>query len=52
MDELAKLTPTAWGLIAAAAALGFGFMGVALVPPYRARKALRAAVTAPAPPST
>ena len=33
MDELSKLPPTAWVLIAAAAALGFGaVLGVALVP--------------------
>ena len=47
MDELQKLTPTAWVLIAAAAALGFGVaLGWRWYRHYRARKALRAAVTA------
>ena len=43
MDELQKLTPTAWVLIAAAAALGFGVaLGWRWYRHYRARKALRA----------
>ena len=47
MDELNKLTPTAWGLIAAAAALGFALSWAwRWYRQYRARKALRAAVTA------
>lgn len=46
MDELAKLSPFAWALIAAAAALGFGLAwGWRWYRQYRARKALRAAVT-------
>lgn len=46
MDELHKLTPTAWGLIACAAALGFGVSWAwRWYRQYRARKALRAAVT-------
>ena len=46
MDELSKLTPTAWGLIAAAAALGFALSWAwRWYRQYRARKALRAAVT-------
>ena len=47
MDELKKLTPTAWALIACAAALGFGLSWAwRWYRHYRARKALRAAVTA------
>ena len=47
MDELSKLTPTAWGLIGLAAALGFGLSWAwRWYRQYRARKALRAAVTA------
>jgi hypothetical protein len=47
MDELAKLTPTAWGLIGAAAAVGFALSWAwRWYRQYRARKALRAAVTA------
>jgi hypothetical protein len=46
-DELSKLTPTAWGLIVAAAAIGFGLSWAwRWYRQYRARKALRAAVTA------
>lgn len=46
MDELNKLTPTAWALIAVAAALGFGLSWAwRWYRQYRARKALRAAVT-------
>jgi hypothetical protein len=46
MDELAKLTPTAWAMIAAAAALGFGLSWAwRWYRHYRARKALRVAVT-------
>jgi hypothetical protein len=45
VDEISKLTPTAWGLIALAAVLGFAlswaWRGYRR---YRARKALRAAV--------
>ena len=47
MDELSKLTPTAWALIACAAALGFGLSWAwRWYRHYRARKALRGAVTA------
>ena len=47
MSEIAKLTPTAWVLIAAAAVLGFVLAwGWRWYSRYRARKALRAAVTA------
>jgi Nuclease-related domain len=46
VDELNKLTPTAWALIAAAAALGFALSWAwRWYRQYRARKALRAAVT-------
>jgi hypothetical protein len=46
VDELSKLPPTAWILIAGAAALGFGFSWAwRWYRHYRARKALRAAVT-------
>jgi hypothetical protein len=46
MDELSKLTPTAWAMIAAAAALGFGLSWAwRWYRHYRARKTLRAAVT-------
>ncbi|HEY1491125.1 MAG TPA: nuclease-related domain-containing protein [Steroidobacteraceae bacterium] len=46
MDELSKLTPTAWGMIAAAAAVGFGLSWAwRWYRHYRARKVLRAAVT-------
>jgi len=46
VDELSKLTPTAWGLIAAAAALGFALsLAWRWYRHYRARKALRVAVT-------
>ena len=46
MDELAKLTPTAWGMIAAAATLGFLLSWAwRWYRQYRARKALRVAVT-------
>jgi hypothetical protein len=46
VDELSKLTPTAWGLIVAAAALGFVLSWAwRWYRHYRARKALRAAVT-------
>ncbi len=45
MDELSKLTPTAWVLIAVAAAAGFGLSWAwRWYRHYRARKALRAAV--------
>ena len=47
MDELSKLTPTAWAMIAGAAAVGFGLSWAwRWYRQYRARKALRAAVTA------
>jgi hypothetical protein len=47
VDELAKLTPTAWGLIAAAVVVGFALSWAwRWYRQYRARKALRAAVTA------
>ena len=47
MDELSKLTPTAWLLIVCAAALGFVLaLAWRWYRQYRARKALRAAVTA------
>ena len=47
MDELAKLSPTAWLLIGCAAALGFGVSwGWRWYRRYRSRKALRTAVTA------
>ena len=46
MDELTKLTPTAWALIGIAAALGFALSwAIRWYRHYRARKALRAAVT-------
>ena len=46
MDELSKLTPTAWGLIGAAAAIGFALSWAwRWYRQYRARKALRATVT-------
>jgi hypothetical protein len=46
VDELNKLTPTAWGLIVAAAAVGFGLSWAwRWYRQFRARKALRAAVT-------
>ncbi|HEY7962943.1 MAG: nuclease-related domain-containing protein [Steroidobacterales bacterium] len=46
MDELAKLPPTAWALIAGAAVVGFGLSWAwRWYRHYRARKALRAAVT-------
>ncbi len=46
MDELSKLTPTAWALIAAAAAVGFGLSWAwRWYRQFRARKLLRAAVT-------
>ncbi len=46
MDELAKLSPTAWLLIGCAAVVGFGVSwGWRWYRRYRARKALRAAVT-------
>ena len=45
MDELSKLTPTAWVLIVCAAALGFALaLAWRWYRGYRARKALRAAV--------
>jgi hypothetical protein len=47
VDELRNLPPAAWGLIAAAAALGFAAAWAwRWYQQYRARKALRAAVTA------
>jgi hypothetical protein len=47
VDELSKLTPTAWALIVAAVAVGFGLsLAWRWYRHYRARKALRAAVTA------
>jgi hypothetical protein len=47
LDELAKLSPTAWMLIAGAAVLGFGVsFGWRWYRRYRARKALRTAITA------
>jgi hypothetical protein len=47
VDELSKLTPTAWLLIACAAVLGFALaLGWRWYRGYRARKMLRAAVTA------
>ncbi|HET7756824.1 MAG TPA: nuclease-related domain-containing protein [Steroidobacteraceae bacterium] len=47
MDELAKLTPAAWLLIVPALALGFALWWTwRWYSRYRARKALRAAVTA------
>ena len=47
MDELSKLTPMAWLLIGCAAVLGFALaLGWRWYRGYRARKALRAAVTA------
>jgi Nuclease-related domain len=47
LDELAKLSPTAWFLIAGAAVLGFGVSwGWRWYRRYRARRALRTAVTA------
>ncbi len=47
MDELSKLTPTAWALIGAAVAVGFVLsLAWRWYRQYRARKALRAAVTA------
>jgi Nuclease-related domain len=47
VDELNKLTPTAWGLIAAAATVGFALSWAwRWYRQYRARKALRTAVTA------
>ena len=47
MDELSKLPPTAWLLIAAAAALGFAAAWAwRWYRQYRARRLLRAAVTA------
>ncbi len=46
MDELRKLSPTAWALIGCAAALGFALSWAwRWYRAYRARKALRAAVT-------
>ena len=46
VEELSKLTPTAWALIGCAAALGFGLSWAwRWYRQYRARKALRAAVT-------
>ena len=46
MDELSKLTPTAWALIGIAAAAGFALSwAIRWYRHYRARKALRAAVT-------
>jgi len=46
LDELAKLSPTAWLLIGCAAALGFGVSwGWRWYRRYRSRKALRTAVT-------
>ena len=46
MDELAKVSPTAWMLIACAAVLGFGVSwGWRWYRRYRARKALLTAVT-------
>jgi hypothetical protein len=45
LDELGKLTPTAWALIVLAAAAGFGlFWSWRWYRRYRARKSLRAAV--------
>jgi hypothetical protein len=45
-DELSQLPPSAWGLIALGAALGFGGAGLwRWYRQYRARKALRWAVT-------
>jgi nuclease-like protein len=47
LDELAKLSPTAWLLIGCAAALGFGVpLAWRWYRRYRARKALRTAITA------
>jgi hypothetical protein len=47
VDELSKLSPTAWVLIAGAAALGFAISWLwRWYRQYSARKALRAAVTA------
>lgn len=47
MDELSKLSPTAWALIVGAAVLGFGVSWAwRWYRHYRARKLLRAAVTA------
>ncbi|MBS0364787.1 MAG: NERD domain-containing protein [Proteobacteria bacterium] len=47
MDEVAKLPPTTWVLVGCAAALGFGLSWVwRWYRHYRARKALRTAVTA------
>jgi hypothetical protein len=46
LDELSKLTPTAWAMIVGAAALGFGVSWAwRWYRQYRARKALRTAVT-------
>jgi hypothetical protein len=47
VEELGKLSPTAWVLIACAAAIGFGLSWAwRWYRQYRARKALRSAVTA------